>query len=81
MISFPVQYPQDRVFRNRVVQETQAKKFFPPAAIGRNSQSTIKESIMNWDRIEGNWKQLKGSDNCADIIRLSTTTIGKERSP
>ena len=36
MISFPVRYPQDRVFRNRDVQVTQAKKFFPPAAIGRN---------------------------------------------
>jgi len=21
----------------------------------------LKESIMNWDRIEGNWKQLKGN--------------------
>jgi uncharacterized protein YjbJ (UPF0337 family) len=38
------------------------QKFFPPVAIGRNSQSTAKESIMmNWDRIEGNWKQLKGN--------------------
>ena len=42
-------------------QETQAKIIFLLAAMGRNSQSTIKESIMNWDRIEGNWKQLKGS--------------------
>jgi uncharacterized protein YjbJ (UPF0337 family) len=61
MISFPVKTPQDRVFSNRGIQETQAEKFFLSAAIGRNSQSTIKESIMNWDRIEGNWKQLKGN--------------------
>jgi uncharacterized protein YjbJ (UPF0337 family) len=61
MINFPVQYPQGRVFRNRVVQETQAKKFFLPAAIGRNSQSSIKESNMNWICIEGNWKQFKGN--------------------
>jgi hypothetical protein len=33
----------------------------------RNFQSTIKESSMNWDRIEGNWKQFKGiaaRDDC-----------------
>src|SRR5665811_573819 len=46
---------------NITVKRQRPKKFFPPAAIGRNSQSTIKESIMNWDRIEGNWKQLKGN--------------------
>jgi uncharacterized protein YjbJ (UPF0337 family) len=61
MIIFPVQYLQDRVFCNRVIQETQAKKNFLSAAIGRNSQSTIRKSNMNWDRIEGNWKQFKGN--------------------
>jgi len=61
MINSSVQYPQGRVFRNRVIQEAQAKKFFLSAAIGRNAQSTIRKSNMNGNRIEGNWKQLKGS--------------------
>jgi uncharacterized protein YjbJ (UPF0337 family) len=27
----------------------------------RSSTSPHKESLMNWDRIEGNWKQFKGN--------------------
>lgn len=30
------------------------------AGMGRNAQSTQMESSMNWDHIEGNWKQFKG---------------------
>jgi uncharacterized protein YjbJ (UPF0337 family) len=39
-----------------------------PTLVGRHSivaakfarKQSLKENVMNWDRIEGNWKQLKG---------------------
>ena len=37
------------------------KTLLQPAVVTGSDGQFIKESTMNWDRIEGNWKQLKGN--------------------
>lgn len=44
-----------------VIKRYRQKIIFMTVAVGHDSQSTTRKYIMNWDRIEGNWKQLKGS--------------------
>jgi len=33
----------------------------PPRSSGGGIEFNLKETKMNWDRIEGNWKQFKGN--------------------
>jgi uncharacterized protein YjbJ (UPF0337 family) len=32
----------------------------PPAVSGPRHNPSLEEQAMNWDRVQGNWKQLKG---------------------
>jgi uncharacterized protein YjbJ (UPF0337 family) len=37
------------------------KTLLQPVAVTGSDDQLIKETNMNWDRIEGNWKQIKGN--------------------
>jgi uncharacterized protein YjbJ (UPF0337 family) len=62
-------------------------KDFPPAtdlatiALTPSTGSCIQEDAMNWDRIEGNWKQFTGKvkENWGKLTEDDLTTInGKQ---
>lgn len=58
MIGFPVPPRSDIATGS---SKRHRAEFLLPAAIGRNSQSTVKESNMNRGSIQGNWKLFKRS--------------------
>jgi uncharacterized protein YjbJ (UPF0337 family) len=44
----------------RFPSERSVSPFVPLAAARRSCAANVKEFVMDWNRVEGNWKQIKG---------------------